>query len=288
MDKKNQLYLIIILIIIILINYIIALIYMKTPEKRIVIFDLDETLGSFTELGIFYDALESYYSHKLTKKDFFNLLELYPEFLRPNIIKILSYLKSKKVNGTCDKIIIYTNNQGPKNWAQNIRKYFEEKLNYKLFDRVIAAYKIGGKQIEKNRSTHDKSAKDFFNCTKFSKDSKLCFIDDQYHPFMNCKNVYYINVQPYASTIPYQIMINRYYEKNTATIHDRELFNRKMLSVMNKYHFNHKILSDDNSQKYIIASINLLKHLQLFFNTFKNNKTKKKKDVPVRNITIKI
>lgn len=45
--------------------------------ERIVVFDLDETLGAFVELGIFWDALDNNLN-KLTKQDFFDILDLYP------------------------------------------------------------------------------------------------------------------------------------------------------------------------------------------------------------------
>ena len=42
---------------------------------------------------------------------------------------------------------------GPKRWVHRIRKYIEHKLNYKLFDRTIAAWKVRGeiyKSVEQN------------------------------------------------------------------------------------------------------------------------------------------
>merc|ERR1712118_277568 len=110
--------------------------------------------------------------------------EIFPEFIRPNILKILSYLKSKKRKGECNKIIIYTNNQGPKSWAENIKKYFEKKLDYKLFDQVIAAYKVNGKVIEKKRTSHNKSISDLLRCSNLPQTTKICFLDDIYHPLM--------------------------------------------------------------------------------------------------------
>ena len=38
-------------------------------------------------------------------------------------------------------MVIYTNNMGPKTWVHNIRKYIEQKLDYKLFNKTIAAWK---------------------------------------------------------------------------------------------------------------------------------------------------
>jgi FMN phosphatase YigB (HAD superfamily) len=95
---------------------------------KIVVFDLDETLGYFTEYGIFWDSLVNYFKNKnkvaLTQSDFDDILDLFPEFLRPNIINILTYLKEKKLSECCHKMMIYTNNNVPLEWANHIISYF--------------------------------------------------------------------------------------------------------------------------------------------------------------------
>jgi hypothetical protein len=70
---------------------------MNTPSK-IVVFDMDETLGYFVELSIFWDALITYIkeiniTHTTSQKDFNKILNLYPEFIRPNILTILNQLE---------------------------------------------------------------------------------------------------------------------------------------------------------------------------------------------------
>ena len=118
---------------------------------KIIVFDLDETLGYFTQFGIFWDCLNEYFNQlntPLTQTDFNNVLDLYPEFLRPNIIDVLVYLKDKKRTNCCNKIMIYTNNQGPKEWCEHIIHYFDNKTNYKLFDQIIAAFKVNGEKVE--------------------------------------------------------------------------------------------------------------------------------------------
>ena len=66
--------------------------------NKIVVFDVDETLGYFVEFGIFWDALLQYKpAHKLDQHEFNTILDLYPEFIRPNILSILSYLKHKMI-----------------------------------------------------------------------------------------------------------------------------------------------------------------------------------------------
>ena len=99
---------------------------------KIVVFDLDETMGYFTQYGIFWDCLVNYLHLKnqrqLTEDDFNHILDLFPEFVRPNIINILTYLKSKKLTNCCSKMMIYTNNTGPREWANHIIEYFESKI----------------------------------------------------------------------------------------------------------------------------------------------------------------
>ena len=72
---------------------------MTNPHYRnkVVVFDVDETLGYFMEFGIFWNALSMYTKeHKigveLSQYEFNQILDLYPEFIRPNILSILNYL----------------------------------------------------------------------------------------------------------------------------------------------------------------------------------------------------
>jgi hypothetical protein len=64
---------------------------------KIVVFDLDETLGYFVEFGILWDSLSLYFKKELGQEIFNDLMDLYPEFLRPKILNILNYLKNKKI-----------------------------------------------------------------------------------------------------------------------------------------------------------------------------------------------
>ena len=119
---------------------------------KIVVFDLDETLGYFTQLSMFWYCLNNYIktiNNKLylSQTEFNEILDLYPEYLRPNIINILNYLKKKKISKCCNKMMIYTNNTGSKEWCDKIISYFEKKINYKLKDQTICAFKINGERI---------------------------------------------------------------------------------------------------------------------------------------------
>ena len=47
---------------------------------------------------------------------------------------------SLRNNGKCRKLMIYTNNQGPREWCERISKYFDTKTGGKTFDKIIAAF----------------------------------------------------------------------------------------------------------------------------------------------------
>lgn len=252
--------------------------------NKIVVFDLDETLGYFSELGMFWYAINSYITNKkidynLTQCDFNNILDLYPEFLRPNIINILLYLKQKRKANRCNKLMIYTNNQGPSGWIDHIKKYFEDKISYKLFDQVVAAFKINGKKIEMCRTSHAKSHSDFIKCTKIPETTKICFLDDTHYPDMENENVYYINIKPYTYDLDFDTIINRFLNSNLLNyvLTNKTDFYNFCKQFMKKYVYTYNAKSKSEQDIDIILSKKIMTHLHDFFNKFysKQNLTKK-------------
>jgi len=248
---------------------------------KIVVFDLDETLGYFTEFGMFWDSLDNYIKTKgvtkLSQEDFNNTLDLFPEVLRPNIINILTYLKTKKESSCCDKMMIYTNNNGPREWVQHIVGYFDEKLDYKLIDQIVAAFKVNGKQVEICRTTHNKTHQDFIRCTKVPANAEICFLDDTFHPGMSNENIYYINLKPYYHDIPFEEMLNRFMNSaiGKRIIHDND-FETIMTNFLKLYKY--KCLEKDPKEYDVdkIVGKHIITHLQTFFNDKpKRNKTMK-------------
>jgi hypothetical protein len=266
---------------------------------KIVVFDLDETLGYFVELGIFWDCLNRYNNNAiLSQEDFNDILNLYPEFLRPNIIDILTYLKKKKQMKCCNKIMIYTNNQGPKKWANHLISYFESKLNnFKLFDQIICAFKVNGKRVELLRTSHDKTYDDLIRCTKLPINAEICFLDDNYFPGMTNRSVYYINIKPYLHDLKFEEVLKRFMESTVGEkiMKNDNHFNFKahMMTEFKGYNFT---CVEKNEEEYDIDKIlgkQIMTHLQTFFNTSllgstynttkknsrinRNNKTKRQK-----------
>lgn len=252
----------------------------EDKKKKInytVVFDLDETLGHFVQLGIFWDTINAYHNKNLSDEHFFFILNLFNQFLRPKILKILKYLKDKKIENTCDKVMIYTNNQGPKEWTNLIKSYFHYKLNYPLFDQVIGAFKIHGKIIEPNRTSHDKSVKDLIRCTKLPEDTQFCFLDDQYHPKMNNDNVVYINIKPYVYTLPFEEMANIYYDSfynNKKNAPPKDFFINFVLNFTKEYRFTTLTKSPIEQQVDEILSKKIFIYLKDFLENNKNKKNK--------------
>lgn len=187
-----------------------------TKKKYAIVFDLDETLGDFGQPYKFWYHLKQFLNtESIHEKYFFSFLDLFPEFLRTNIFRILKYIKKKKISGICDYVMIYTNNNGPNFWADIIKSYIHKKLNYELFDRLIRAYKIKDQIVEKSRTSHGKSYGDFLSVTQLLSNTQVCFIDDQHHPDMEHDNVMYIYIQPYKYNIDYKTIATKFFKENS-------------------------------------------------------------------------
>jgi len=276
--------------IVLLIIYIYYMYMNIIKPKKAVVFDMDETLGCYLQFGLFIDILETQLQRDITTEEFNILMDLYPLYQRPNILSILNYLKKKKQDGSCDYIYIYTNNQGPKSWAIFIKKYFEYKINYPLFDKIIHAYKINGQLIEKNRTSHDKSVKDFFNCTKISKKTKLCFLDDQYHPRMLNSNVYYLHLKPYHYLYtPSQLFENfkNYFKLSDEYVLQMQEYGKSIYINYNYFRNEFPPMILENEK---VITKKMLIEIQYFINNFNTIYTRKqnnKKQLSRKNFTSK-
>jgi len=194
-----------------------GLIYSKKhiKHKKVITFDLDETIGSFAHLHILWKGVLRFIDKKNKNKNknemFSQLFDLYPEFLRYNIIYILNFLNRKKEDKDIN-LYLYTNNQCEITWINQITLYIEEKLKISnpLFDKIIYAFKIKNKRIEPNRTSHDKTHEDFINCVMLPKTTEICFIDDCFHQEMINNKVYYIQPKAYFHGLSTNTIITRF------------------------------------------------------------------------------
>ena len=244
--------------------------------KKIVVLDVDETLGYFVELGIFCDALTTtawnddataQYAH------FNQLMDAYPEFLRPNILDLLRFLKLKKQANECCGVMVYTNNNGPRAWVEHIIKYMESKLGGRLFDQIVAAFKVNGKLIEMGRTTHDKTYEDLLRCTKLPSNVEVCFLDDQMHSQMEHGHVYYINVKPYVHQLSVHTLVDRFMQSQAlrSTIAQKSMsedgFRNRIAKIMQRFQAAHVPKDPLEQQIDAIISKKIMEHLNDFFNS---------------------
>ena len=200
-------------------------------KHKVVVFDVDETLGNFAQFSIFGHVLDDYFSQKdIIYRHFNDLVDLYPEIIRPKMVRILDYIRKKKNAGICSKVMIYTNNMAPDKWVTHIRRYFEYKLKHvtmssasasekelaivpPLFDHLIGGFKPNQPYSTNGypqRTTKEKTIDDFIHCSRLPANIDICFLDDLYHPKMTDERVYYIKLQPFYSYISFETFVVRF------------------------------------------------------------------------------
>ena len=259
----------------------------KSRAKKVVVFDFDETLGSFVDLEILWSMLTQY--NQQNQIDFDDMLDIFPEFIRYGMLSILEYLYSKKKSGECYKVYVYTNNRAEKPWVQLIIDYFNHKLSrdIPLFDQIIYAFKINNIHTELGRTTHKKTYNDFIQCTLLPQSTAICFIDDVLYKDMLSERLYYIKPKPYRHHLSTHDLITRFlYSKIGANILPTERlrnlfksnFIKKTMMIGNfKQHHNY---SNNVFKNDILVSQKLMYHLKEFFYIInKRTKTHKKRNI---------
>lgn len=206
--------------------------------NKVVVFDLDETLGCFVQFGIIQQGICDYFKKEtLTQHEFNKLLDIYPDFLRPLILEITKYIYKKKKSGEYKKVCIYTNNTGPRSWTLSISKYFDYKLkipkNDSLFDRCICAFMVNNKRLELFRTSHQKNYDDLVKCARLPQNTHVCFIDDVHHPGMEHDNVYYIYIKPYEFEYSITEIIDKYLKNPIIPVKDSNDFKHFMTNYYN-------------------------------------------------------
>jgi hypothetical protein len=254
----------------------------EKEEKRVekvVVFDLDETLGCFGDLYIIWCGLK----HVSPGFDHFDeLLDLYPEFLRHGMLTILEYLYNTKLSRECSKLYMYTNNQCSPSWVQMISHYLQKKISKSslcLFDQLIYAFKIQNKIVEMGRTSHNKSCEDFLTCSLLSSNTEICFIDDTVHPLMKKSKVYYICPKPYIHSLSKREIISRLVRATQQWYPTDSLVNTTLF--WSNWFAIHKRLSRESNPLEIDLQISqkLILHLRefiLFGITKEHKKTRKK------------
>jgi hypothetical protein len=183
-------------------------------EQRVVVFDLDETLGHFHLIRLVWESIHEFINYNnipymMNQADFNDLFDIFPEMLRPEIISILQFLKKEKDRGACSGIMVYTNNKYPKEWVYLIIHYIEYKVGHKLFDNIVLAFKLDGRVQQMGRTSNDKKLADFVACCKLPQSVEICYFDNSEYSGMVSENVYYLKVRAYYHPFTERSIIQR-------------------------------------------------------------------------------
>jgi hypothetical protein len=271
--------------------------------SKIIVLDLDETIGSFVDLDILWRGLieygntNEYFIFQKTQENFNELLDLYPEFLRFGILNILDFLHYKKNKGECSKIYIYTNNRLPINWTNMIIQYLENKQNVdNLFDDIIYAFKVNNQIIDARRTTNNKTYNDFIHCVVVPKSAEICFIDNTYYSKMKNDKVYYIQPRPYYHKMKTYEIINRFVNSSFVK-HNNSIMNNIIKTecsdflyswFMKNNSLNTIVKSDIEVELDLAIYKKIMFHIQEFFYMIsKKNKTMKSRSYNMASFTRK-
>lgn len=184
-----------------------------TNKNKIVVFDMDETLGYFSQLYVIWISLLRLSQTKLSIFDFYKLSDIYIFYYHPTIFKILKFLKTNNIN-----IVIFTNNQGLFWWPKLIALYLNYKIsnnnNDNIFKTVIGSYKLQNKINDNRRTSMMKKYDDLKNIMNLNDETKVLFLDDQEHPEMRHPNVDYFKVPNYIIMLPPSRIVNIFLHSN--------------------------------------------------------------------------
>ena len=257
-------------------------------KKSYIIFDLDETIGQFVQLGCFYKGLIQYFNKVPTKNEFYQLLNRCNKYFRPRMFEILNHIKVHKIKDKNLNVLIYTNNQGGNSWVTKIKDFMELKIQYGLFDRIIGPHKIRDELYEILRSTESKCYNDLVKIIDCNDKEDILFLDDNFYNEMLKDNVIYLLVKPY-----------RYYYKSIELVNIFLSYNNvKNINEFTDYMINYMKKYDETKSKSFVSnediemSNKIIKHIKDFLSKVKNKKSNRKtlkiRKRPIKNKTLKV
>ena len=255
---------------------------MTNRTKVAVVFDLDETIGHFWQIGMLWEAIQYFKGNKFKEKDFHKILDLFPNIFRPGIFNVFKFLKDQKMEDPKIKIIIYSNNQGPPAWANMIKRYIEKKINYKLFDKVITAWKVNGIVYNKCRKTNEKTYSEIVRCAKLNKNTQIFFVDDAYHPRMFNGKTDYMHIKKWTFGYNIDDMVNKFLDSRCCkkiNKSDIDFLTLRIPPYMRKNTYGHIKYTNSEKPKQVDTTLGkkLLTNIKSFLKEKNKNSLKKKK-----------
>ena len=161
---------------------------------KLIVFDMDETIGAFTALSRDLTAVQPYLQNYALMK---HMIDTNPTYIRPHMLDILKQVYTAKMFHALT-VVLYTSNPNTE-WVMMILHYINSVLHATnpLFDYVLDA---------SQRTTPDKCIEDLLERTnirrKQTQELRVFFVDDQYHAGMITKEVVYFHITPYREPNP--------------------------------------------------------------------------------------
>jgi len=232
---------------------------------RIVVFDLDETLGYFKQLSVLVRYLLpthvqfNHVPNESTMFEFNRLLDLFPEYVRPGMFDILQFIQTMKQSHQCSQVLIYTNNQSPPSWLTYLLHYFHTQCHARIFDKVVAAFEVNGQRVQWLRTSHAKTHSDLLQCIALPSCTQICYIDDTYHSGMQNEQIYYLQIQPYVHTLT-PLEIQQRLQSTYGHQHTLSTLIQELVRI------DHPTPKPRPNEIELILSKKIMEHLLLFFN----------------------
>jgi hypothetical protein len=228
--------------------------------RRIILIDMDETLGTFTQISTFLTALTDLCNGLDYNKEFFNAMNLFTCFQRPGIIPILKHMVSLRNTDTINKIVLYTNNQGSNEWVRLIASFFDSQVGCRVFDDIIFAYTVHGRINDIRRTTDEKILDDVHRCIDMYCPTKFLFIDDVLHRGMVRNEVTYLRIEPYTYSMSSAHMAAMYHNRYIKHDIPQEEFVTSIVYLMSMYKHKHTNINRSRD-KYMRLSDKIMKQL---------------------------
>lgn len=111
-----------------------------------------ETIGFFDNFIIFIESLHQYFGlqFNLSQAMFNQLLDLYPELLLPNLLKIFNYISYQKTIGNVNTCILTSSKNYNIMFIHKLINYFNHKVKRKLITKCFTYNEFYKTYLKKN------------------------------------------------------------------------------------------------------------------------------------------
>lgn len=172
-------------------------------SNRIILIDMDETIGSFKDINHVYYHIKQYI-------DLDELLHIFEkDVFRPFMFNIFEILLNLKRMNEIDKVILYTNNNGGRIWPSKIVQYIHKRLPNLFDDIIYGLFVIRGNIADTRRIHYNKHMEDVRRILHVHNNTTFLFLDDMDYKHMHANDVKYILLYPYNHSLTSSLVLEK-------------------------------------------------------------------------------